>query len=554
MKVFIATSGIGSRLLELTKYTNKSMIKIGKKPVISYIIDEYPEDTEFVITLGYFGDHVRQYLELAYPNKKITFVTVDNYAGPGSSQVYSQLQAEKYLQEPFIYHDCDTIIENLQDQIPMKFNYNFLVGYETNSELYDAFDYDINTKSKSKKYEVYDLIKTYMKPDSLVGMLAFVGICGIYDYKEFWKYMHMAYENEQVPYDFLVYHKYGMFKDNLKAIKVTNWVDTGNIAGVKNYRKQCKDQFFILDKNDQAIFIINNKVIKFFAKDGVVDDLLKHYETIKDFCQPITEHTKNFICYDYIDAEDAIVKMNPVRFENFLYSLKNNKFWSKVENIDNTVFFESMKKFYIDKNMQRVNQFKEFYKVSEDEDIYVNDILIPKEYTIERMLNEMMNMREWKESVPCIWHGDFVLDNILYNQKEDKYILLDWRPNFINIKEYGDRNYDFGKMNHNITFNFYSAYNDLYNVQINDNKIYINMLCNNYVYECKEILKKFVNDNYNVRFEYIEMITGACWVSMSPLYFLNPISKLLFYMGKLTLYINLMKLQNKKINTIYDKL
>ena len=109
-------------------------------------------------------------------------------------------------------------------------------------------------------------------------------------------------------------------------------------------------------------------------------------------------------------------------------------------------------------------------------------------------------------------------------------------------------------MNHNITFNFYSAYNDLYNVQINDNKIYVNMLCNNYVYECKEILKKFVNDNYNVRFEYIEMITGACWVSMSPLYFLNPISKLLFYMGKLTLYINLMKLQNKKINTIYDKL
>ena len=62
-------------------------------------------------------------------------------------------------------------------------------------------------------------------------------------------------------------------------------------------------------------------------------------------------------------------------------------------------------------------------------------------------------------------------------------------------------------MNHNITFNFYSAYNDLYNVQINDNKIYVNMLCNNYVYECKEILKKFVNERGKIL---PRRVTGNC--------------------------------------------
>ena len=553
MKVFITTSGIGSRLLELTKYTNKSMIKIGKKPVISYIIDEYPEDAEFVISLGYFGDHIKQYLELAYPDKKITFVNVDNYAGPGSSQVYSQLQAEQYLQEPFIYHDCDTIVQNLQEQIPMDFKYNFLVGYETNSELYDAFDYDVNTKTNDK-YDSYKLIKTYMKPDSLVGMLSFIGICGIYDYKTFWKYMHKAYENETVPYDFLVYHKYGMFKNSLRAIKVDNWTDTGNIAGVKNARKMFKDQFSILDKNDQAIFIIKDKVIKFFAKDGVVDNLLVHYNAIKEFCQPITQKTKNFMCYDYIDAENAIDKMNPVRFESFMNTLKDAGFWDNKEWIDKDLFFTCMHNFYLNKNIQRVNQFKEFYQVTEDKDIYVNDILIPKEWTIERMLNEMTKLDEWKNSVPSGWHGDFVLDNILYDSKNEKYILLDWRPNFGEIIEYGDKNYDFGKMNHNITFNFNSAYNDLFSIDESDpDNIYINILCNNYVYECKEVLRKFVEENYNVRFPYIEMITGACWVSMSPLYFLNPVSKFLFYMGKLTLYVNLMKLLGNKITTKFDK-
>jgi len=37
-KVLITTSGLGSRLGELTNYTNKSLIRIANKPAISYIV------------------------------------------------------------------------------------------------------------------------------------------------------------------------------------------------------------------------------------------------------------------------------------------------------------------------------------------------------------------------------------------------------------------------------------------------------------------------------------------------------------------------------------
>lgn len=543
MKLFITTSGIGSRLLDLTKYTNKSMIKIGKKPVISYIIDEYPEDTELVISLGYYGDHVKQYLDLAYPNRKITYVWVDNYDGPGSSQVYSQLQAEQYLQEPFIYHDCDTIVENLQDQIPMDFDYNFLVGYETNSELYDAFDYDVNNKTKDK-FESYKLIKTYMKPDSLVGMLSFIGICGIYDYKTFWENMHKAYEDERfkTPYDFLVYHEYQMF-DDLRAIKVNNWTDTGNIAGVKEARKKCKDNFFILDKIDQGIFIIKDKVIKFFAKDGVVDNLITHYNKINQFCQPITNYTKNFLCYDFIDADNAINNMNPVRFEKMLNYFKDNGLW-EIQNVDNNLFNKCKDKFYINKTLDRVNQFKEFYNINEDKDIYINDVLIPKEYTIEYMISEFTKSKYYKETKCTGWHGDFVLDNMLWDG--NKFILLDWREKFDNIIEYGDMNYDFGKMNHNLTFNFSSACNDLFTIKEYEDNVYVSILADNYVYECRNILKRFVETNYNISYDYINFITAICWISMTPLYFLNPLCKLLFYMGKLTMYQSLINMKKEE--------
>ena len=103
-KVLITTSGIGSRLGEITDFNNKSLVRIGNKPVISHIIESYPSDTNFVITLGHFGSHVKQFLLLAYPEKKIEFVEVDKFKGKGSSLGYSILLAEDLLKFRFIFH------------------------------------------------------------------------------------------------------------------------------------------------------------------------------------------------------------------------------------------------------------------------------------------------------------------------------------------------------------------------------------------------------------------------------------------------------------------
>ena len=58
-KVLLTASGIGSRLGDLTKFTNKSLVTIGNKPALAHIVEQYPEDIEFVVTLGYFGSHVK---------------------------------------------------------------------------------------------------------------------------------------------------------------------------------------------------------------------------------------------------------------------------------------------------------------------------------------------------------------------------------------------------------------------------------------------------------------------------------------------------------------
>ena len=46
-RVVIPTAGVGSRLLEQTENINKSLINVSNKPVISHIIESFPNDVEF---------------------------------------------------------------------------------------------------------------------------------------------------------------------------------------------------------------------------------------------------------------------------------------------------------------------------------------------------------------------------------------------------------------------------------------------------------------------------------------------------------------------------
>ena len=83
-RVVIPTAGIGSRLKESTKHINKSLVGIANRPTISHLIEQFPQDCEFVIGLGYKGNLVRDFLELAYPDRTFYFANVDPFKGKGS--------------------------------------------------------------------------------------------------------------------------------------------------------------------------------------------------------------------------------------------------------------------------------------------------------------------------------------------------------------------------------------------------------------------------------------------------------------------------------------
>ena len=54
-KVVITTSGLGQHLGELTRFTNKALVRVGRKPALSYIIESYHADVPLVITVRHFA-------------------------------------------------------------------------------------------------------------------------------------------------------------------------------------------------------------------------------------------------------------------------------------------------------------------------------------------------------------------------------------------------------------------------------------------------------------------------------------------------------------------
>ena len=336
-KVLITTSGTGSRLGDITKYTNKSLVKIGKKPVISYIIEAYPKNIEFVITIGYFADHVRDFLSLVYPDRKFEFVEVGKYEGPGTSLGYSMLQAESLLQCPFIYHACDTIVIG---KIPTP-RRNWIGGFRgEGSSHYASFDvYDGQVVQ-----QMYD--KGTIDPDFL-----HIGLIGISGYADFWKSLRKMYKrnpNDSALGD--VYAIRDMIESGVsfQAVEFKKWYDIGNVESLHWARTDISDSFHILDKVDESIFIFEKFVVKFFAEKRNVTERVERAKVLGKLVPRIEGQKENFYQYRYVNGDLYSDVAAPENFKEFLNWSKKN-LWKKEDEVSRKRFKEICHDFYVTK-------------------------------------------------------------------------------------------------------------------------------------------------------------------------------------------------------------
>ena len=523
-KVVITCSGLGSRLGEYTEYTNKSLVRVGKKAVISHIIDSYPSGTSFVITLGHYGEHVRQYINIAHPELKVEFVNVKNYRGKGSSLGRSLFSVKDVIGTSFIFNACDTITDGV---IPSSSENNkvWAVASKNNSSSYRT----IQCTGLNVGYILE-------KGESVSNTPVYIGKCFIKDASSFWKNLEeilLKSDSSDISDCHVINRMLKYDKKEFEIQYAPHWYDIGNLDDLKATRSIMGDNINVLDKYNESIFFIKNHVIKFFHDELVLENRVKRSKILAGCTPAISSHSKNFMKYKYVPG-DILCNYNNLD-DKMLYHLleySNNNMWKKSKNVPDLQKINNLcKKFYIEKTKKRVNLFTSVRNISDGTNI-VNGIKIK---SVDQLLKDACNFG-LLNGVMGNFHGDFILENIIFDNKD--FMFIDWRQDFAGEIVLGDIYYDLAKLNHNINFNHAIIRNGGFSFEIEDSDtIFVDLMCSHKLLSAKRGLVNFCKD-HGLSMAKVEMITGIIWINMAPLHD-KLLGNFLFYFGKLQLYKSL---------------
>lgn len=509
-KVFIPSAGMGTRLGDLSKNINKALVPVGHKPGISHIIDKFPVNVEIVVALGHLGELIRQYLDQAYPERKITYVQIERYQGPGSGLGRTLLECKEHLLCPFIFCSNDTIVE--EDIPPPTENW---IGYAKVNPNQQYRTLVINTNQVCSIHEKRDLAATDC---------AYIGLSGIHDYERFWYFMEKGVNKGSIETG----EAWGLRRivsspGNVGAIPFV-WHDTGSISKLKAARERFSspEDPNILPKVDEDIWFVNGKVIKYSRDEQFIVDRCQRSKDLAGFVPKIISKSKNMYSYNEVRGNTLARVLNAPIFDNFLNFI--NELWKPVL-VESTDQFDLIcDQFYRQKTYDRVNQyFMRFGQKDEPEE--VNGVQLPT-------LNSLLERVDWdslSHGIPVRFHGDLHFENILVSE-DYQFVLLDWRQNFGGTQKYGDLYYDLAKLYHGIIVSHELINKDQYSINADGGVITYDFLRSHRSVEAEKQFKSFVS-NKGYDWKKVQVLTALIYLNIASLHH-YPYAELLFYLGK----------------------
>lgn len=518
-KVCILAAGVGIRMGSLNEHVNKAILPINNKAVISHIIEKFPEEVEIVIAVGHKKETIIDYLSLAHPERKITYVEVDKYMGPGTGPGYSILQCKKNLNCPFILSAVDTL---LLEKIPEPFENWLGIAPVKETEPYCTVRIKNNLVCG-----LDDKIKCDNK-------FAFIGVAGIRDYEDFFEGLERDKELKggevQVSNGFSK-----LIEKKLVPVGVT-WFDTGSLNTYKETNEifSGSNKKFDLSKGNEFLYFVNGRVVKFFADSNIVKNRMERLKYLSHLCPEVEAYKNNFYSYKKINGQVLYDILNRQIVKDFFQWTKFNLWKEKTLSPDDYQNFQkTCKKFYYDKTLERLDQFYKKTGIEDDWNI-INGIQIPP-------LKELLEKVDWNylsNGTPVNFHGDLQFDNVLITMDSasnlPKFILLDWRQDFGGLLEYGDLYYDLSKLYGGMILQYPLIRDNKFLFDMSGSSIYYNFEVKNDILEIKEEFEDFLTKN-NFDFIKIKIITALIFLNMSPL-LKDPFSLMLYFLGKSKLY------------------
>ena len=501
-KVCILAAGLGSR--SFNGEINKALLPIDNKAVLSHIIDNFDNQQKFVIALGHKANQVKEYLKHAHPKNKFEFVIIDKYFGPGSGPGYSLLQCKKKLKCPFILTTADTIViekipdpeENWIGVAPVKETKNYCT-VRTENNFVIRIDDKTNNDNK----------------------LAWIGLAAIKDYKIFFK----SLEENQAQIKNEIQISNGLKNLINKKIKTINftWYDTGTLENYLLSLEALDNKKFDYSKPNEFFYLKENRVIKFFLEGQKVSCLRERWNKLKNITPSKIKFTNNFLSYEKFSGEVLYNNLNNNNVQKLLLFLEK-KLWKKVTYHKN--FKNDCLCFYKNKTYERSKMFRDKFRIK-DKNYNVNGENVKNlDYYLKKI-----DWNKLSDGIAVNFHGDLQFDNIIFNQTNNTFKLIDWRRDFNNQLIYGDLYYDLSKLYGGCVLPYNQIKNNNFSFSFDKNKVFFDFVSNNSTNDAKKILfNYFVRKKFDIK--KIEIITSLIYINMSPLH-AEPFSHLLYFLG-----------------------
>lgn len=510
-RVCIPTAGVGSRLGKLTKFVNKSLVSIANRPTLSHLIEQFPRDAEFVIALGHKGQLVQEFLELAYPQVRFFFAPVDPFDGPGSGLGLSLLACKQYLQQPFIFISCDTLVD---EDIPAP-DGNWM-GYAEGTELQPY---------RTLRVESGRVRAICEKGEGNAGThQPYIGLAGIQDYYDFWAAMEHGAEMALQMGE--VYGLRALLRNELVAHDFT-WHDTGNAEALARAREIYREPGApnILEKANEAIWFVDGQVIKYSDDETFITNRVKRVAEVQGFVPDVTGAQPHMYRYCKVEGKVLSEVVTLPLFERLLDHCK--VFWQP-HNLDSNStqhFHDTCVRFYHDKTMERVEQFYRNFTRQDGTEV-INGIAVPR-------LSELLESIDWEllgDGLPGRFHGDFHFENILWSQSNQRFIFLDWRQDFGGSLTTGDIYYDLAKLLHGLIINHELIAKDHFTVEWGEREIRYDFFRRQVLVECEEYFGLWLESEGYDR-KKVRILTALVYLNIAALHH-YPYSLLLYGLGK----------------------
>ena len=510
-RVVIPTAGTGSRLGKLTRHINKSLVSIALRPALSHLLDLFPEDCEFVVALGHKGQLVREFLELAYPKHRFWFAEVNPFEGGGSGLGFSLLCCEQYLQEPFVFVSCDTLV---REAIPPP-DQNWM-GYAQVQDL---------TPYRTVQVEKQQVRGIFEKGEQREHLEAYIGLAGVADYGCFWEAMR---EGSDVAIS--QGEAYGMLAvlqtAPIAAHRFT-WFDTGNPESLLRtrevYRKAGEPN--ILEKANEAIWFVGSQVIKFSDDQKFIANRVKRVQELAGYVPQLVAAGNNMYSYHKVEGKIMSEAVTLPLFERLLVHCQ--KFWQLHElgGSELQQFQQTCLRFYREKTLERVALFYRNFDKADGTEL-INGEPMP-------MLGNLLDTVDWNwlaEGLPGRFHGDFHFENILWSGDTETFTFLDWRQDFGGDLKTGDIYYDLAKLMHGLIVCHELIANDQYTVFWDDRAISYDFHRKQVLVECEQHLNQWcIKNNYDVK--KVRVLTAIIYLNIAALHH-YPYSLMLYVLGK----------------------